>query len=72
MFNSMEGDRHDQHNLHRMHVKLLAIRNLEETMQKIVNRRRTQCLNQLHSVTQGYVDQFSAVFQLRKVLNLNR
>ena len=36
----MEGDRSDQHNMHRMHVKLLAIRSLEETMRKIIKHHR--------------------------------
>jgi hypothetical protein len=44
LFSDMEGDRFNQHNIHRMHVKLLGIRNLEEVMQKIVNRRRQCCI----------------------------
>ena len=32
LFNNMEGDKFDQANLHKMHVKLLSVRTLEESL----------------------------------------
>ena len=56
IFNNLEGDRYNQHHLHKMHIKLLAVRNLEESMQKIVSKRRKDTLEHLMFVTRGYVN----------------
>ena len=51
--------------MHRMHVKLLATRQLEETLQKAFDRSKKSSIDQMLWVTRGYVSQFGAVYRLR-------
>ena len=51
-----EGARDHMGGLHRMHVKLLATRQLEETLQKAFDRTKKGALDQTLWVTRGYVN----------------
>lgn len=51
-----------------MHVKLLATRQLEETMQKAFDRTKKGAIDQTLWVTRGYVNQFGAIYRLRNLL----
>ena len=51
-----------------MHVKLLATRQLEETLQKPLRRNKKDSIDQMLWVTRGYVNQFGAIYRLRNLL----
>ena len=63
-----EGARDHLGGLHRMHVKLLATRQLEETLQKPLRRNKKDSIDQMLWVTRGYVNQFGAIYRLRNLL----
>lgn len=63
-----EGARDKRFGLHRMHIKLLATRQLEEILQDVVQRSKKQSLQQMQWVTRGYVNQFGAVYRLRNLI----
>ena len=68
-----EGARDHMGGLHRMHVKLLATRQLEETLQKAFDRTKKGAVDQTLWVTRGYVNQFGAIYRLRNlILHRNR
>lgn len=56
MFDNIEGDKFNRANLHRMHVKLLATRQFEESLQKVLCARRKNALDQMARITRGYVN----------------
>jgi len=63
-----EGARDQMGGLHRMHVKLIATRQLEESFRKAFNRTKKNSLEQMQWVTRGYVNQFGAVYRLRNLI----
>ena len=51
-----EGARDKRFGLHRMHIKLLATRQLEEILQGAFLRSKKDSLEQMQWVTRGYVN----------------
>lgn len=60
-----EGAQQQMDGMHRMHVKLLACRQLEESLQKVIECHTKAALDQMKYVTRGYVTQFGAIYRLR-------
>lgn len=54
--------------IHRMHIKLLATRQLEESLNKVLNRTKRESIDQMLFVTRGYVNQFGAIYRLRNLM----
>ena len=63
-----EGARDRAGGLHRMHVKLLATRQLEESLKKMIDLRKKTVVDQMLWVTRGYVNQFGAIYRLRNLI----
>ena len=51
-----EGARDRMGGLHKMHIKLLATRQLEETLDKGIVRSKKDTIDQMLFVTRGYVN----------------
>ena len=63
-----EGARDRMGGMHRMHIKLLATRQMEESLHKVFNRSKKESIDQMLFVTRGYINQFGAIYRLRNLL----